>query len=70
MTENSVVISITIRVSEREVKIENEIGIGDMEEGIQGIMLEGGQQALGMGINSISMRRDSFPWVTRPAGIY
>jgi len=57
-------------VSEREVKIENEIGIGDMEEGIQGIMLEGGQQALGMGINSISMRRDSFPWVTRPAGIY
>src|SRR4030042_994511 len=31
MTENSVAISITIRVSEREVKIENEIGIGDME---------------------------------------
>ena len=39
MTEDSVVISITIRVSEREVKIENEIGIGDMEESIQGIML-------------------------------
>jgi hypothetical protein len=32
MTENSVVISITIRVSEREVKNENEIGIGDMED--------------------------------------
>ena len=39
MTEDSVVISITIRVSEREVKIENEVGIGDMEESIQGIML-------------------------------
>jgi hypothetical protein len=56
MTENSVVISITIRVSEREVKIENEIGIGDMEESIQGIMLEAGQQALGMGIKAIDDR--------------
>ena len=56
MTENSVVISITIRVSEREVKIENEIGIGDMEESIQGIMLEAGQQALGMGIKVIDDR--------------
>jgi hypothetical protein len=43
MTENSVVISITIRLSEREVKIENEIKIGDMEESIQEIMLEAGQ---------------------------
>ena len=56
MTEKSVVISITIRVSEREVKIENEIGIGDMEEGIQVIMLEAGQQALGMGIKAIDDR--------------
>jgi len=56
MTENSVVISITIRVSEREVKIENEIGIGEMEESIQGIMLEAGQQALGMGIKAIDDR--------------
>jgi hypothetical protein len=56
MTENSVAISITIRVSEREVKIENEIGIGDMEETIKGIMLEAGQQALGMGIKAIDDR--------------
>jgi len=56
MTENSVVISITIRVSEREVKIENEIGIGNMEEAIQGIMLEAGQQAFGMGIKAIDDR--------------
>ena len=56
MTENSVAISITIRVSEREVKIENEIGIGDLEETIQGIMLEAGQQALGMGIKAIDDR--------------
>ena len=56
MTENSVAISITIRVSEREVKIENEIGIGDIEETIQGIMLEAGQQALGMGIKAIDDR--------------
>ena len=56
MTENSVAISITIRVSEREVKIENEIGIGDMEETIQGIMLEAGQQAFGMGIKAIDDR--------------
>ena len=56
MTEDSVVISITIRVSEREVKIENEIGIGDMEESIQGIMLEAGQQAFGMGIKAIDDR--------------
>lgn len=56
MTENSVVISITIRVSEREVKIENEIGIGDMEEAIQEIMLEAGQQAFGMGIKAIDDR--------------
>ena len=56
MTENSVAISITIRVSEREVKIENEIGIGNMEEAVQGIMLEAGQQALGMGIKAIDDR--------------
>src|SRR4030042_3628133 len=56
MTENSVGISITIRVSEREVKIENEIGIGDMEETIQGMVLEAGQQALGMGIKAIDDR--------------
>ena len=56
MTENSVAISIIIRVSEREVKIENEIEIGDMEETIQGIMLETGQQAFGMGIKAIDDR--------------
>jgi hypothetical protein len=56
MTENTVAISITIKVSEREVKVENEIGIGDMEESIQGMMLEAGQQALGMGIKAIDDR--------------
>jgi hypothetical protein len=56
MTENSVAISITIRVSEREVKIENEIGIGELEESIQGIMMEAGQQVLGMGIKAIDDR--------------
>ena len=56
MTENSVVRSITIRVSEREVKIENEIGIDDMEETIQGMMLEAEQQVLGMGIKVIDDR--------------
>ncbi len=49
MTGNSVAISITIRVSEREVKIENEIGISDMEETIQGMVVEAGQQVFGMG---------------------
>jgi hypothetical protein len=43
-------------VSEREVKIENEIGIGDIEEALQGIMLEAGQQAFGMGIKAIDDR--------------
>jgi len=56
MTGNSVVLSITIRVSEREVKIENEIRIGDREESIQGMLLEAGQQALGMGIKAIDDR--------------
>jgi hypothetical protein len=56
MTEDSVLISITIRVSEREVKIENEIGIGELEESIQGIMMEAGQQVLGMGIKAIDDR--------------
>jgi hypothetical protein len=56
MTENSVAISITIRVSEREVKIENEIGIGDLEETIQGMMLVAGQQVFGMGIKAIDDR--------------
>ena len=46
MTEDSVVVSITIRVSEREVKIENEIRVGDMEESIQGIMLEAKREAV------------------------
>jgi hypothetical protein len=43
-------------VSEREVKIENEIGIGDLEETIQGLMLEDGQQVFGMGIKAIDDR--------------
>ena len=56
MTDEAVVISITIRVSEREVKIEKKLELMDMEETIQGIMLEAGQQILGMGIKVIDER--------------
>ena len=40
MTDSSVLISITISVSEREIKFEKETKVEDMEEAIQGIMLE------------------------------
>jgi len=56
MTEESVVISITIRVSEREIRIEKETKIEEMEETVQGIMLEAGQQTFGMGIKEIDER--------------
>lgn len=48
MTDEAVLISITISVSKREVKFEKEARIMDMEEAIQGIMLEAGQQTLEM----------------------
>ena len=56
MTDESVTISITIRVSEREIKIKKEIKIEDMEETIQGILLEAGQQTFGMGIKVMDER--------------
>jgi hypothetical protein len=50
MTDEAVQISITIRVAKREQKIERKIKIEELEETIQGIALETGQEALGMGI--------------------
>jgi len=48
MTDESVSISITIRVSELEKKLEKETKIEDMEESIQGMMLEASQQTFEM----------------------
>jgi hypothetical protein len=56
MTEDTVEISITIRVSKREVKIERRAKIEELEESIQGIIIETGQQTLGMGILEIDER--------------
>ncbi|RJQ42309.1 MAG: ISLre2 family transposase [Anaerolineaceae bacterium] len=56
MTENTVPVSITIRVSEREAKIEKEVRIMELEETIQGIMLEAGKQTLEIGIKEIDDR--------------
>ena len=56
MTENSVAISITIRVAERTRKIEEEVAVEELEEGIQRLMIEAGQQTLGMGIREIDDR--------------
>lgn len=56
MTDEAVVISITIRVSEMEIKIEKEVKIEDMEETIQRMMLEAGQQTFGMGIKVMDER--------------
>ena len=56
MTDGTVLISITIRVSERELIFEKEAKIKDMEETIQGILLEAGQKAFGMGIKECDDR--------------
>ena len=56
MTDEAVQISITIRVAKREQKIERKIKIEEMEETIQGIAIEAGQEALGMGIKEIDDR--------------
>ena len=56
MTDESVLISITIRVSERVIELEKETKMEDMEETIQGIMLEAGQQTFGMGIKVMDER--------------
>jgi hypothetical protein len=53
MTDEAVDISITIRVSEREVKIEKKVRIEELEEKIQGITIEIAQRTLGMGIKVI-----------------
>jgi hypothetical protein len=56
MTEKSVPISITIRVSEQELKIEKEIRMEEIEGTIQGIVLEAGARMFGMGIKEIDDR--------------
>ena len=56
MTENSVVFSIAIKVGERELKFEKEAKIQEMEETIQGIILEAGQQTFRMGIKECDDR--------------
>lgn len=56
MTEKSVPINIIIRVSERELKIEKEIRVEEMEGTIQGIALEAGVRMFGMGIKEIDER--------------
>jgi hypothetical protein len=56
MTDEAVQISITIRVAKREQKIERKIRIEELEETIQGIAIETGQEALGMGIKEIDDR--------------
>lgn len=56
MTDEAVQISITIRVAKREQKIERRINIEELEETIQGIAIEAGQEALGMGIKELDDR--------------
>jgi len=56
MTEETVQIRITIRVAKREQKIERKIRIEDLEETIEGIAIETGQEALGMWIRELDDR--------------
>ena len=56
MTDEAVQISITISVAKREQKIERKIRIEDLEEAIQRITIETGQEALGMGIKELDDR--------------
>jgi hypothetical protein len=56
MTDEAVQISITIRVAKREQKIERKITIEELEETIQGIAIETGQEAFGMGIKELDDR--------------
>jgi len=53
MTDKAVQISITIRVAKREQKIERKMSIKELEETIQGIAIETGREALGMGIKEM-----------------
>jgi len=56
MTDEAVQISITIRVAKREHKIERKIRIEELEETIQRIAVETGQETLGMGIKELDDR--------------
>lgn len=56
MTGEAVQISITIRVAKRELKIERKMRLEELEETIQGIAIETGQEALGMGIEEMDER--------------
>ena len=56
MTDEADQISITIRVAKREQKIERKIRIEELEETIQGIAIETGQEAFGMGIKEYDDR--------------
>jgi len=56
MTDEAVQISITIRVAKREQKIERNIKMEELEETIQGIAMETGQEAFGMGIKELDDR--------------
>ena len=56
MTDEAVEISITISIAKREVRIERKIRMEDLEETIQGIVIETGQEALGMGIKELDDR--------------
>lgn len=53
MTDEAVQISITIKVAKREQKIERKIKMEELEETIQGIAIETGQEALRMGIKEL-----------------
>lgn len=56
MTDEAVQISITIKVAKREQKIERKIKMDELEEAIQEIAVETGQEALGMGIRELDDR--------------
>ncbi|HNS07891.1 MAG TPA: ISLre2 family transposase [Anaerolineaceae bacterium] len=56
MTEEAVQISITIKIAKREQRIERNINLEELEETIQGIAIETGQEALGMGIKELDDR--------------
>ena len=56
MTENTVRLSISIKLSEREMKFERKVELSNIEETIQTLMTEIGQQVLGTGIRVIDDR--------------
>jgi hypothetical protein len=56
MTENSVVISITIKVAEEEQKYEEEIGLRELEEGVQKLTKELGRNVIQASIKAIDDR--------------